>query len=1095
MLKGFYNYGDYTYALRGYDFGTNIAMYLTAVDMKSKKALDHGIKNFNSVVPPMWDDLYLNIGINAIKIDSYTDTDTIVTEGDTLSKKDYKILNKNPYPYEEGKWYYEALFKNSYNVAILSKLGAILGGMRSNCSLANRENGGDLFNMGFSPSRSITYTFENGKMTLNMKTIISVSYRDEANNIALTLEEDGSYGEKIEELTKTTQKIKINPEDLSEFVTKSDELDNAWDYDDNTIFSLQEIIERNPDKSYVWLYERKYEVVKGIDRVEEICKEIWKHDGLVSFDTETTGLNVNVTSRQGIGDRLVGMVFSIKSGEAYYFPIAHKKVENICTPETEYYVIEKYFKPLLENKKLICFNGSFDWKVMYTYDIFCNIVEDMYILFKVTLWNDHRYMALGLKSLTHEFLGRDSFELKDFTAGKFGENVKFWDLEEESVKYYACPDTDNLIDLYEWTQKERLLEKYGAKRIYEIEVAFSLVIAYQEYYGHCVDVSKIDKLVEDIKETKEREYNAMVAIAKHDFNPASPKDIQKVFFEELNYPVIAYTDTGAPCMDKHVRKELMRRKNADGSDMYPMAKHLQEYKESQTLQSNFTNNISKFATDDGLMFSQVNQFLETGRVSVNDPNYQSYSDVVKKYIIPREGYYALDADYSTVEARIMISMAGCKNMVEKLKNPDTDYHTSKASDMNNVPYELVTHDMRKKSKGVNFGILYGLGDPNLGAELYGAKTPENTLKAKKMKKLYFKGMDELRVFIDVSKRQGIENSYSTTFFGRRRYFDPRKVRKDTIERQSCNARIQGTAADIYKLAMVRLLHSLRKEKLMGKILISAFVHDECFLEVHKSLDPSKVLNLVRTCMMVSINNWCPLFIGCGFGRNWYEAKNTEIPVQVQEKICEMSKEGIDWWDGDSNKLYEWEVNEINDYRVNRVISYLKNEDNWGKVLAPVENSLAHEVLDEIKKGVKVHGVVTTDVETSDDMLENLHNFCIAFGCEDLFEKADVKKPEHTTSTNIDDVSLNEEVEEEEVDDETTIKNVVGSVGVFTFKGVIYFRYEEKNLPLMRAIRDLIEKNPGNTEVYTVKEGKIYSTGLKMSLKAYTELLKLFLMFK
>src|SRR5699024_11178918 len=117
---------------------------------------------------------------------------------------------------------------------------------------------------------------------------------------------------------------------------------------------------------------------------------------------------------------------------------------------------------------------------------------------------------------------------------------------------------------------------------------------------------------------------------------------------------------------------------------------------------------------------------------------------VKKYIIPRAGFYMMDADYSSVEARIMVSMAGCRVMVEKLKDPDTDYHTQKASDMFGVPYELVTHKLRKMSKGVNFGILYGVGDPNLGVNLYGSKSPENTRKAKHQKELYFKGMEELK---------------------------------------------------------------------------------------------------------------------------------------------------------------------------------------------------------------------------------------------------------------------------------------------------------------------------------------------------------------
>lgn len=113
---------------------------------------------------------------------------------------------------------------------------------------------------------------------------------------------------------------------------------------------MSDIIEKNPDKNYLWLKERKYYIVKDINDVRAICQKIWKHDGIVAFDTETTGLNVNVTSRTGNGDRLVGMVFSITPGVAWYFPIAHKKVQNICTEGTEHYIIEKYFKPILRKR-------------------------------------------------------------------------------------------------------------------------------------------------------------------------------------------------------------------------------------------------------------------------------------------------------------------------------------------------------------------------------------------------------------------------------------------------------------------------------------------------------------------------------------------------------------------------------------------------------------------------------------------------------------------------------------------------------------------------------------------------------------------------
>lgn len=1068
MLTGYFIYKGHQYALNGYDYGDSVQFYLSAPTMNAKLFIDNGIIIEDNRTLPNWEDLYISIGSGNIKTDCYTEV-------------------------ENGTKY-----KNQINRELLGKLGSIIMGMKLSCNKNNRENLDGLYDMGFIPNKSAKYIFEDkGYMILDMRTVLEVAYEDEFGT-KLFLEEDGSYKLKVYENTKDKHKFKL---DLSEFIVEEE--DDSWDFgDDDTIFSLQEIIERNPHKSYVWLKERKYYIVKDIIEVERICQNIWRHDGIVSFDTETTGLNVNVTSRQGQGDRLVGMVFSIKPGEAWYFPIAHKKVKNICDSSNEHYIIEKYFRPILEKKEILCHNGSFDWKVMYNYDICINLVHDTFILFKVTLWNDHRSMSLKLKELTKAILDRDSFELSDFVQGKFGSNnIKFWDLEEESVKYYACPDTDNLIELFEYAMRENLLGKYGAKKTYEMEVAFSLVIAYQEYYGHCVDVSKIDGLVNEIETCLTTEYDAMTKLVGHDFNPNSSPQLAKIVIEELGYPVVEKTDTGNPSTGKDARKKWMDYKNPDGSDKYPFARHLHNYAEHSTLKSNFTANLDKFATEDGLCFSAVQQFLETGRVSVKEPNYQSYSDTVKKYIVPRAGYYALDADYSSVEARIMVSMAGCNEMVEKLKDPDVDYHTSKASDMFNVPYELVSKKLRQMAKGVNFGILYGLGDWNLGVNLYGEGSQENSIRAKKQKELYFKGMEELKDFITKSKAQGTTQFFSTTYFGRRRYYDPRKTRTDRIERQSCNARIQGTAADIYKLAMIRLFTELRKRDMLGKVLISAFVHDECFLEVHKSLDPCKVLKMLRRCMMLEIEGWTNLFIGCGFGTNWYEAKKTEIPVQVQEAFIEnWGETGLDWWDGDTRRLYNWEVNQINNYRRDRVINYLKNEENWGKVFSPVENSLTYEVLGEVKKGIHVEGLVTEDFEiNSKDMIENLRQFCIAFGCEDLFEQANIQKPEHHEVQK----DLSEDISVpslEEISSEDAVRMRVNTMGVHSVQTgdgrKVYFKWSETDKVLMQLCFNIIKNNPGDAEVLTIKEdGEFYTTNMKISMSAYPKLLQLFIQRK
>lgn len=1078
MLTGVFNYQGHKYDVNAYDFGDNVATYLIPATSADKRFLDSGLvilDEAGDVIetrPPSWGMLYVSVGIGQLTVE-------IDVEGKGKNRSTSRL-----------------------NGDLLVAFGSIVRGMKASCTKRNRVGDANMYEDVFLPQQVITYNVNGNSITAKMKSIIELHYTSPDGQIGLNLVDDYSYVEKIERLRSTSAKYKL---DLSEFVDAIGASTNTtdWDFGDtDEIFNLQQIIERNPNKSYVWLKERRYEIVKTEERVKEVCQLIWQHNGIVSFDTETTGLNVNITSRQGIGDRLVGMVFSIKPGEAWYFPIAHKLIKNLCTPANEEYFITKYFKPLLEQKDILCHNGSYDWKVMYNYGICTNLKHDTMILFKVTLWNDHPNLGLGLKNLTKLFLDRNSFELSDFVSGKFGQgNVTFADLPEESVKYYACPDTDNLIELYQYAMDNQLLDKYGAHKLYQMEVAFSVVIAYQEYYGHCIDMSRIDDLVANIKTTKDKEYKIMAEMIGHDFNPRSSIELPKILVEELGYPVLKKTATGSPSFDKGVRKQLLDEKDVDGNPKYPFIYHLNEYLNAAQLESNFTKNIGTVATEDGFVFSEVQQFLATGRVSISNPNYQSYNDTVKRYIIPRSGYYMLDADYSSVEARIMVSMAGCKNMVEFMKNPDTDYHTLKASQMFGIPYELVTHKQRKMAKGVNFGILYGLGDPNLGATLFGEKTPENTRKAKHQKELYFTGMEELREFIERSKAQGTTQFYSTTYFGRRRYYDPRKERKDRIERQSCNARIQGSAADIYKTAMVRLFHVIHKNDWLGKVLISAFVHDECVLEVSNSIDPIVMLGILRKCMMLEIKGWCPLFIGAGFGTNWYEAKNIEIPIQVQESlIAEYGEKGLDWWNGNSAQLRDWIIDQINLYGRDRVINYLKDENNWGKVLAPAVNAIAHNVVDAIRDGQKIEGCVNMELVATQDVLENLKEFCKAFNCMDLYNKAGIIKAEHKEipqeTQNIDSAEAVSRDAVDEMSQEEILAVRLNTTGVI-YDAATHSIYVKciNNKAFMAQVAKILEGNSGDYAFYMQQGTDLYKSDSGVSSKVYTPLLQLYMSYK
>ena len=557
--------------------------------------------------------------------------------------------------------------------------------------------------------------------------------------------------------------------------------------------NLDEVIKYHPEREFEWLRGKNYIIVTD-DMLDEVCKKIYSHDGFVAYDTETTGLNINFLSREGRGDICVGIVLSIESGTSYFFPCNMRSITNLCGGDDKYFMT-KYMKPILEEKELIAHNMSFDWKVAYIYDINANIVHDTMPLFKLTYGAERENFPMGLKELTRMFLNRDSLELSDLVRdGSWGddENIKFWDLPEELVRYYAPADTDNTLDLFDYAMKADLLHKYNAQKVYEIEIAFSLAVAYQEFMGHCADMNRVEDLKRDVEKGLEDTMKAMENMVGHPFNPNSPKDLIQVMYNELGIPEQISRKTGRPTTDKAALKALSNIKDENDKCVYPFVELLTEFRAFDGLRKNFIKNLPELCTEDGFLFSSVMQYgTTTGRVSINKPNYQSYNDTIKKYIIPRKGYYATDQDYSSVEYRVLGNMSGNTMIKEGFKDPDFDYHQYQAARMYGIPYASVTPKLRKQAKGINFGLPYGMGDESLGAAVFGDVSEENTRKAAALRTKYFEGQEDIRDFFDKARAGGVKNGYTETYFGRRRYYHKNKFSVAAIRRQAGNQVIQG----------------------------------------------------------------------------------------------------------------------------------------------------------------------------------------------------------------------------------------------------------------------------------------------------------------
>lgn len=729
--------------------------------------------------------------------------------------------------------------------------------------------------------------------------------------------------------------------------------------------SLSDIIANHPDREYDWLLQNKYIIVSD-DILDEVCERIINHKGYVFYDTETSGLNITFKSRLGKdqGDQLVGVVLTINDGEAYYFPTQMKSIPNLCNGD-HFYFMEHYMKPILEGKELVAHNMSFDWKVAYIYDINANIVHDTMAIYKLTVGAEKKNFPMGLKELARIFLMRDSLELSDLVVDDaWGtSDVKFWDLPYELVRLYACADTDNTKGLFDNAMKNELLQKYNATRVYEIEIAFSYAVAYQEFYGHKIDTDNLETLHKELDRGLKENMDKMEKIVGYEFNPNSPKQLLQIMYQELGIPTQISRKTGRPTTDKDTLKYLSELTDVEGNVKYPFVKYLMDYRVFEGVRK-IIDKFPELATSDGYLFSSVMQYgTTTGRVSINTPNYQSYNDPVKKNIIPRPGFWMFDTDYSSVEYRVLGNMANNQMIKEGFKDPDFDYHSYQAARMYNIPYASVTKKLRKAAKGINFGLPYGMGDQSLGVRVFGEESPENTRKAADLRAKYFKGQEDIRDFFDSARTRGVTEGFTETYFGRRRYYHKSDFSINAIKRQAGNQIIQGTAADIYKLAVGRVFKRICKEGWLGKVLLSGFIHDELLGEVHNSINPMKFLKALREEFEVSIYNedgsaWCPLYMGYGFGMSWYEAKSVEIPIKLQWEFVEKyGEDGYPDWDGNGRKFCDTIPDKIRDFEIRDARKQLLDSNSQGK---PIKPTLNNALFDILKADFKCYSECITD---------------------------------------------------------------------------------------------------------------------------------------
>lgn len=866
--------------------------------------------------------------------------------------------------------------------------------------------------------------------------------------------------------------------------------------------TIEDVIANNPEKNTDWILSRKYEIVSD-ENLEEVIDMFMKHDGFIAFDTETSGLKITFKSRTNEADQLVGVVLSLKKGTGYYFPLQHKCFPNLCGGD-HYYFMDKYMRPILEKKPIITHNVSFDWKVAYIYDINVNVVYDTMIAFGVTKRYEEESFEYGLKALAKNIFGLDMFDLDDFVTGSsFSDSdIAFWDLPYEIVRRYAPADADMTLSLYEYLEHHNILNNYNARRIFEIEIDFAKCVAYSEFFGYHIDVDSIPHLEEEILGNMEKYKKIMFDIAGREFNPNSPKQLVEIIYDDLKIPPVENKRSTS----KDLLGVLAKEENPDGSKKYPFIVALKKYRDNEGIHKNFLKRLHEFATPDGYIFPRVLPLgTTTGRCSVNNPNYQSYNDAVKKKVTPREGYVHLDADFAQIEQRVLVSMANSMfpegeplALMKDFDDPDMDYHQYQAARMFNVPYASVTKDMRQQSKGINFGLPYGMGDQSLGARIFGERNDTNTSKAAVLRQKFFLGQEKIEKFFNVVRAGGVRDGYTSTKYGRRRYYHKGSFTVAEIRRQAGNHVIQGTAADIYKLAVVSLFRRVCKEGWLGLVLFNTFVHDEVLLEVHKSINYFEFMNIWREEFEVKIEGFCRLFAGVGVGKCWYDAKKQDLPPQYTDILISEYYEGMPW-DEDIQGFIDHTNKGLAQYLIDRVRDYILDPQNSGHVIKPAVFNILGGVKDNIIKEIKGNEalrneynamfgkeLITADGYKSKDLQEWLQIYCKYYNID--YNNVNVLAPDTNIQTDSQDSNKEDEIklDFDDVSQTDLLHNRVKMVGyaVDYNKKIIYLGvFLKGNINVLGSVQPFL-KSSGTYRVHIFKS--IETSALQFITDSYAD---------
>ena len=592
-----------------------------------------------------------------------------------------------------------------------------------------------------------------------------------------------------------------------------------------------------------------YQLIDNEEDLRKLC-DFFLTKEILSLDTETTSTNP-------IDAELVGLSFAVEEHQAYYVPIPPQREEA--------QKIMEIFRPVYENKEILKVgqNLKYDLEVLHNYDI----------ELKGKMWDTMIAHYLIQPELRHnmDYMAEIYLHYKtihiDELIGPKGKNQRSMrDLDPQQIYEYAAEDADITLQLKNKLEPE--LRKYDCENLfYQIEMPLMPVLAEMEMNGVCLDTASLaetsKQLTTRMNEIEQRIYE----LAGQSFNIASPKQVGEILFDKLKIVEKAKkTKTGQYVTSEEVLQQL-RNKHEIVADIL-------EHRGLKKLIGTYIDALPKLINPrTGHIHTSFNQTITaTGRLSSSDPNLQNIpirgedGKEIRKAFIPEPGCLFFSADYSQIELRVMAHLSGDENMINVFRE-GKDLHAATAANIYKKDISEVTRDERTKSKRANFGIIYGITVFGLAERL---DIPRD--EAKMLIDGYFDTFPQVHDYMEKAKEIARQQGYVTTLFGRRRYLPDINSANATVrgfaERNAINAPIQGTAADIIKIAMIHIFQRFKKEHIKSKMILQ--VHDELNFSVYLE-EKEKVEKIVLEEMQNAFDMKVPLVADSGFGENWLEA--------------------------------------------------------------------------------------------------------------------------------------------------------------------------------------------------------------------------------